>query len=227
MPPARPEHLLLTTASSAVTLAPKHEAAILLVLAGPTGTGKTTLCHRMVATHAGVERVVTCTTRTPRNGETDGVDYRFMQPAEFEQAVANGEFLEWARVHNSCYGTLKTSILNRLARSVDLVINIDVQGARTLRESAGNLDPLKNRLVTVFIMPQSMDDIHQRLIERGKDTPEQIERRMRTAQYEVEQWKHFDFCIWSGSREEDFLKVEAIWRAEKQRVMRLADQTGH
>ena len=158
------------------------------MIAGPTGTGKTTLCQRLVASHPEIERIVTCTTRPPRAREQHGVDYFFLSDAEFDEALANDEFLEWAQVHTSRYGTKKSAVFNRLAHDVDLVVNVDVQGARAYRQAFESHPTMRGRLVTVFIMPPDMETIYDRLLTREQDTKEQIERRMKTALYEIEQW---------------------------------------
>jgi guanylate kinase len=200
---------------------PKNVHGLLLLIAGPTGTGKTTLCQRLVATHKEIERVVTCTTRAAREGEEHGVDYYFLNNAEFDEALANDEFLEWAQVHTWRYGTKKSAIFNKLARNVDLVVNVDVQGARAYRQALESHSNMRARLVTVFIMPPDMETIYDRLLTRGQDSREQIERRMKTALYEVEQWVNQDYCIVTGTKEQDYSRLESIWRAEKCRVSRL------
>jgi len=204
-----------------MTPPPKQAHGLLLLIAGPTGTGKTTLCKRLVATHPEIERVVTCTTRAPREGEQHGVDYFFLSNAEFDAAQANDEFLEWAQVHTSRYGTRKGTVFNRLARNLDLVVNVDVQGAHAYRQAFETHTTMRGRLVTVFIMPPDMETIYDRLLTRGQDSGEQIERRMKTALYEVEQWPKHDYCIVTGTKDEDYARLESIWRAEKCRVSRL------
>ncbi len=200
---------------------PTEVCGILLLIAGPTGTGKTTLCKRLVATHPQVERVVTCTTRAPREDERNGVDYHFLSDAEFDAAVANDELLEWAHVHTARYGTRKSAVFNRLAHQVDLVVNVDVQGARAFRQAFESHSTMRGRLISVFIMPPDMETIYSRLVGRGQENREQIERRMKTALYEVEQWSQQDYCIVTGTKEQDYARLEAIWRAEKCRVSRL------
>jgi guanylate kinase len=204
-----------------MTPPPKEVHGLLILIAGPTGTGKTTLCRRLVAEHPEVQRIVTCTTRARREGEQPGVDYHFLSDAEFDAALADDEFLEWARVHTSRYGTKRSAVFNKLAHHIDLVINVDVQGARAFRQTFVGDSAMRGRLVSVFIMPPDMKTIQDRLLVRGQDTPAQIERRMKTALYEVEQWTQQDYCIVTGTKDEDYARLEGIWRAEKCRVVRL------
>ncbi len=207
-----------------MTPPPKEIRGLLLLIAGPTGTGKTTLCQRLVAEHPEVQRIVTCTTRAPREGERPGVDYHFLSDAEFDAALADDEFLEWAQVHSARSGTKRSAVFNKLAHHLDLVVNVDVQGARAFRQTLQGDSAMRGRLVSIFIMPPDMKTIHDRLVGRGQETTAQIERRMKTAVYEIEQWTQQDYCIVTGSRDEDYARLEGIWRAEKCRVARLRQE---
>lgn len=196
---------------------------LLLVVAGPAGSGKTTLCERLVRECPGMERVITSTTRAPRPGEVNGRDYLFLNDEEFDRLLAEGAFLEWARVHGKDrrYGTLRRSIVEKLAREVDLCMNIDVQGVANLRRAAAADPLLLRRLVTIFLMPPDLEELRRRLRARAQDDEREIERRMTTAMRELAEWEQYDFCIASRSRDEDFAALHAIFRAEKHRVARL------
>ena len=207
-----------------MTPPPKEVHGLLLIICGPTGTGKTTLRERLVVNHRGVEPIITCTTRPPRGREKHGVDYFFLSNEEFDAARANGEFLEWAGVHLWRYATKKSSIFARLERNIDLVVNVDVQGAQAYRQAFEEHAGMRSRLVTVFVMPPDMTTIYDRLLSRGQDSKEQIDSRMTTALYEVEQWTHFDYCIVTGSKDDDYARLESIWRAEQCLVDRLRKQ---
>jgi guanylate kinase len=204
-------------------LIPGGSPALLLVLAGPAGSGKTTLCKRLVDEVPGLERVVTSTTRAPRGDEVNGRDYYFFSDAEFDRLVAGGAFLEWARVHGADrrYGTLRKVIDEKLAAHIDLCMNVDVQGVASIRAAAGSDPGLEKRLVTVFIMPPSLDELRRRLLKRGTDNTAEIERRMETAQREMREWVAYDFCVRSGTEDEDFAAVRGILAAERNRVVRL------
>ncbi|MCH2615690.1 MAG: guanylate kinase [Opitutales bacterium] len=199
---------------------PENELAILLILSGPAGIGKTTLCDRVVDENGHLERVVTCTTRAPREGEIDGVDYYFFSDDQFDAKVEDGEFLEWDHVHTYRYGTLKSTIEAKLEDDVDLVMNIDVQGVASGQEAARNQPMIGQRLVTVFIMPASFDELKERLRGRGKDDELEISCRIESAEKEIEQWRSFDYLLRSKSKAEDFSAIASIWRAEKRRVAR-------
>jgi guanylate kinase len=183
---------------------------VLLVLAGPAGSGKSTLCDRLVAANMGFTRVVTSTTRSPRMGETHGIHYHFFTPAEFDTRVAAGEFLEWAWVHGDRrYGTLAASVLGPLLLGRDLVMSVDVQGVQSLRTIAAKNPFLKGAMTTVFIVVDH-DRLLSRMRERGKDDEAEIARRMETAEAELREASKFDYVIESRTRDEDFEALLAI-----------------
>jgi guanylate kinase len=191
--------------------------AVLLVLAGPAGSGKTTLCERMVREVPAFSRVITATTRPPRPGEENGVHYHFLSPEEFEARVNRGEFLEWAWVHRRHrYGTLRSAVLEPLNQGRSLIMNIDVQGVENLRRAAGANPLLADPLATVFI-EVSREELRRRMVERGQDGEAEIQRRLETAELELREAPKFDFRIPSRSRNEDFEELGRIWRAVQQR----------
>lgn len=200
---------------------PATAPALLLVISGPAGSGKSTLCERMVRQCPGMERVVTSTTRPPRAGEVDKKDYFFFSNEEFDQLVQENAFLEWARVHTNRYGTLRRVIEEKLSSNVDLCLNLDVQGVGSLKRAAAQDPLLAQRLVTVFLIPKNFAELQKRLISRGQDDAAEIERRLVTAKAEVKHSKEYDFCITSGSKEEDFAALRKIWEQEKKRTSRL------
>ncbi len=184
---------------------------VLLILAGPAGVGKSTLCDRLVAEMPGFERVVTATTRPPRTNEINGRDYHFLTEAEFDTRLAAGDFLEWAWVHRKYrYGTLKHAVLDRLPFT-NLAANVDVQGVRSIRAAAAHLPLLKARLVTIFVAPDSFDVLRERLQGRGPVSAEELERRLQSAELEMAERNSYDFVIHSGSKEQDFRALLAFW----------------
>lgn len=186
---------------------------VLLVIAGPAGSGKSTLCDRLVAEVPEFTRVVTTTTRGPREGEINGVHYHFFTPEEFERRVAAGEFLEWAQVHGSnrsrLYGTLKSSVIEPLAAGRSLVMSIDVQGVANLRRVSESEPRLQRALTTVFIRVDR-DRLVARMRARATDGEDEIARRMATAEAELREADKFDFIIDSHTRDEDFAALLAI-----------------
>lgn len=192
---------------------------LVFIVSGPAGSGKTTLCGRMLSELSPkIQRVITATTRPPRSGEVNGVDYYFLSDGKFEDAINQGKFYEHAKVHSYCYGILKQEIKDKLAQNIDLLINLDVQGAETLRRVAKEDPDLHNRVVSIFIMPLSVNVLNERLKTRGLDAHEEIERRLGVAQKEVKYWASYDYCIPTGTKEEDFAALLSIYDAEKLRV---------
>jgi guanylate kinase len=188
-------------------------APLLLVIAGPAGSGKSTLCDRLLKEERSFSRVVTTTTRPPRTGEINGVHYHFFSADEFRRRLAAGEFLEWARVHGDhedrLYGTLRSSVINPLEAGRNLVLNIDVQGVENFRRIARENATLRAALTTVFIVvdPARVAD---RMRRRGQDGEPEIARRLQTAEVELREAPKFDFRIESRSRDEDFAALLAI-----------------
>lgn len=194
---------------------------VLLVIAGPAGSGKSTLCDRLVAERAEFSRVVTTTTRPPRDGEINGVHYHFFAPAEFRRRVAAGEFLEWAQVHGNredrLYGTLRSSVLDPLAAGKNLVMSIDVQGVESLRRVARSDAQLRRAMTTIFIVVDH-DRLVARMRERAKDHDDEIARRLATAEAELREAPKFDERIESRTRDEDFAALISIVAAARTRA---------
>lgn len=192
---------------------------VLMIVAGPAGTGKTTLAERIVAEVPGVEKVVTATTRPARPGEVDGLDYHFFTEEEFDERLGRAEFLEWARVHGRHrYGTLRRSVQEKLAAGISLVMNVDVQGVRSIKEVAKSDPLIRPALVTVFVTPPDMVELRRRLEGRGHDGEDEIARRLGTATEEMQAVDIFDHVIVSASREEDFARLIAIWKKVHRRI---------
>lgn len=202
-------------ASSAESTPPPRQFrrhGILFVVSAPSGAGKSTLLYALRQTPDFVYSV-SCTTRAPRPGEIDGEDYHFIGIEEFERRLAAGEFLEHAQVHGNYYGTLRATVVEQLDAGVDVLIDIDVQGARTIREDTN--PSIQASVADIFIMPPSLEELRRRLTKRGTETPEQIEVRMQNAAREMEVWRDYRYTIISGSVEEDLQKFRAIMRAER------------
>lgn len=195
--------------------------ALLIIIAAPSGGGKTTLCQQLLAANAStMSRAITCTTRDPREGEQDGVDYYFLDAGTFLKRVQAGNFLEHATVYGNSYGTLKSEVLGKLRQGKDVLLNIDVQGAASIREQAETDPELKKALVTIFLTPPSLAILEQRLKKRGQDTAAVIKKRLAVARQEIAQWKHFDYLVISTTIAEDLRRTQAVVEAEKMRQCR-------
>ena len=191
---------------------------ILFVVSAPSGAGKTTLCNALRQTTDFVYSV-SCTTRAPRPGEIEGEDYYFLTKEEFARRVANGEFLEHANVHGHSYGTLRSTVINHLNQGVDVLLDIDIQGAASIRACTDA--QIVDALADVFIKPRDLDELRHRLLRRATETAEQIEIRLTNAAGEMKSWRHYRYVIISGSMEEDLEKFRAIMRAERYLSRRL------
>jgi len=196
------------------------KSSLLIVISAPSGGGKTALCQQLLAARPDMTRAVTCTTRAPRAGEKDGLDYYFFDPEEFQARVQAGQFLEHATVFGRSYGILRSELLDKLRLGRDVLLNIDVQGAATIRSRVQAEPELKPALVTVFLTPPSVRVLEERLKKRASDTAEEIERRLGVARKEIAQWSHFDYLLISSTIPEDLRRMLAIVEAEKMRATR-------
>jgi guanylate kinase len=193
--------------------------ALLVLISAPSGGGKTTLCHSLLTARPEMVRAVTCTTRPPRTGERDGVDYYFLDAESYRKRVESGEFIEHATVYGYGYGVLKAELLTKLRQGRDVLLNVDVQGAATIRAKAAEDPALKRALVMVFLTP-TLAELERRLKNRGTDSSDVIRKRLGVARQEIAQWKFFDYLLFSTGVEEDLRRMLAIWEAEKMRAAR-------
>jgi guanylate kinase len=176
------------------------------VITGPSGVGKGTLIRGLRERVPGLELSVSATTRKPRPGETDGVDYHFLDPEQFEKRVRAGEFVEHAAYSGNRYGTLRSELEQRLARGAGVVLEIEVQGARQVREAMPDA-------VAVFIAPPSGDALRARLVGRGTDSPEQVDERMRTAERELKAKDEFTHVVINDRLEDATEELAGIVRS--------------
>jgi guanylate kinase len=193
---------------------------LLVLLSAPSGGGKTTLQQQLLATRPDMARAITCTTREPRIGEQDGVDYYFLDAASFLKRVQAGNFLEHATVYGQSYGTLKSEVLGKLRQGKDVLLSVDVQGAAAIRARAEEDSELKRALVSVFLTPPSLTVLEARLKKRGTDSSTNIQKRLSVARQEIAQWKNFDYLLISASIDDDLRRMQAIIEAEKMRSAR-------
>jgi guanylate kinase len=184
---------------------------LLFVVSAPSGTGKTTVVERLVQLVPDLALSRSYTSRTSRPGETNGVDYNFVTRSRFEEMVAANEFLEWADVFGNLYGTCATDVERELARGCDIVLVIDVQGARQVRRRYANT-------VGVFVLPPSFEVLEQRLRGRSKDVEDAMQRRLRTARNEVAAFAEYDYVIINDELEACVDRLRAIVLAERARL---------
>jgi guanylate kinase len=185
---------------------------ILFVVSAPSGAGKSTLLNALRPT-ADFLYSVSCTTRAPRPGEVDGEDYFFLSREDFEARIAAGEFIEHAEVHGNFYGTPRASVLRNLDAGTDVLVDIDIQGAASIRRDGG--PQIASSLADVFIMPPTMDELRRRLLKRGTETEMQMTDRLERAAVEMQAWSEYRYTIITGSVEDDVRNFTAIMRAER------------
>jgi guanylate kinase len=193
---------------------------VLMVISAPSGGGKTTVCQHLLAANPRLVRAVTCTTRAPREGEQDGVDYHFLDPATFEDRVRARQFLEHAVVYGHRYGTLKSAVLDQLRQDRDVLLTVDVQGVDSIRRAAQDDPELQRALVTVFLTPPSLQELEVRLRHRGTDSEDECRKRLGVARQEIAQGRHFDYLIVSTTIAEDVRRAQMVLDVEKMRPQR-------
>jgi guanylate kinase len=206
-------------ASPNIEVAEAHMSlGTLYIVSAPSGAGKTSLVKALLQRLPGVVVSVSHTTRAPRPGEQNGVDYQFVDKAEFERLVEAEAFLEHARVFDNYYGTSRVAVSERLEAGEDVILEIDWQGARQVRDSAPHA-------VGVFILPPSLEALHQRLTARGQDSEEVIMRRMRDAVAEMEHYGEYDYLVFNDEFDVALGELEALFIAR--RLRREAQQQRH
>ena len=191
----------------------EERKSMLIVISGPSGVGKGTIYNRLLDNDPSLTFSVSVTTRGPRNGETDGVDYFFISEEKYQELVAQDAFLEHATVHGHSYGTLKSQIQEKMEKGYNVVLDIDPQGAKQVMAQWPDC-------VSIFLLPPSYDKLRQRLYGRNTDATEEIERRLKNAKGEIEQAGMYQYVVVNDDLEVAFSQVSAIVTAEKQRTSR-------
>jgi guanylate kinase len=188
---------------------------LLYIISSPSGAGKTTLARRLLASDSNIEMSVSVTTRAPRPGERDGIDYHFVDRDAFEMMKGRGDLLEWARVFDNHYGTPRTPVEQAIQAGKDVLFDIDWQGAQQLSEK------LKGDVVLVFVLPPSGDVLEDRLQSRAQDSAETVARRMAAASSEISHWAEYDYVIVNTDIEKSVAAAHAILAAERLKRDRL------
>lgn len=187
---------------------------VLIVISGPSGAGKGTICKALLEKHKDIHLSVSATTRDPRQGEVHGVNYYFLNKDEFLKKVEEDDFLEWAEVYGNCYGTPKSNVKELLDSGKDVILEIDIQGALKVKENT-------EEGVFIFILPPSMEELKQRIINRGSETPESLMRRFNSAYQEINYISKYNYAVVNDTVENAVSKIENILTAEKCRVDRI------
>jgi guanylate kinase len=198
--------------------APATRRGIIFIVSAPSGAGKTTLIGALRAKFPGMKMSVSCTTRARRSGEVDGRHYRFLSPPEFSAMKAKGEFAEWARVHDHLYGTPRRPLDECAAAGRDMLLDIDVQGARKIKRRYPNA-------VSIFVLPPSLSELGRRLAHRGTDDKDMIKRRLANARGEIQNILDYDYYVVNREVKSAVQLLSAIVEAERARTCRLNQST--
>jgi len=185
----------------------------LIVLSGPSGVGKSTLLKKVLGEFPDMRFSVSCTTRQPREGEVDGKSYYFISHEEFEERSRRGEFVEEARVFSNRYGTLKSEVLKHIRNGVDVVLDIDVQGAKQIRAAAAADPELARSAAFIMIVPPSLKELEARLLGRASETPEQLAQRIAGAASELSHFRVYDHVVVNQDLDRAAGELAAIFTA--------------
>ncbi len=191
----------------------REESGLVFVISAPSGAGKTTLVRRVMEQIPNLQFSISYTTRSPRANEREGVDYYFVSPSHFQKMVARGEFLEWAEVLGNQYGTAFASIKNLALKGIDLILDIDTQGAKKVMEKV-------DQAVLIYILPPSLEVLRERLVKRGLDSPEMIRYRLASARADIEEAHWYHYLIVNERIEDAIDKLKAIIIAERCRKLK-------
>ncbi|RMG57330.1 MAG: guanylate kinase [Deltaproteobacteria bacterium] len=183
----------------------------LIVISAPSGTGKTTVCRELVKRMEGLVLSTSYTTRPKKEGERDGIDYFFVSPERFDEMASKGEFLEWAEIYGWKYGTSRKVVEEKISRGVDVLLEIDVQGGRIVKEKFPDA-------VLIALFPPGRETLIQRLLKRGRDRSDEIEKRVAVARRELEVLLEYDYYIINENLDETISKAILIIEAQRQRV---------
>lgn len=188
-----------------------NQKGLLIIVSGPSGAGKGTLCKSLLKRDSSLIVSVSATTRSPRDGEVDGVSYHFYEKEDFLNRIEANGFLEYAKVYDNYYGTPKDFVIDHISRGENVLLEIDIQGAIQVKQKYPEG-------VFVFVLPPSMKTLRDRIVGRGSETPESLEKRMSCAMNEIESIRHYDYFVVNDQVEWATDQLQAILLAEKCRV---------
>jgi len=198
-------------------------SGVILVLSGPSGAGKSTACNVIIEEDNNLAFSVSCTTRQPREGEVDGVHYNFITKEVFLKKVDNNEFVEWAEVHGNYYGTLISEVLGKAKEGKDVLLDIDVQGARLMRKACESDAELASCVEYVFAAPPSFEELERRLRGRGTETDDSLQRRLTNAKGELEAWAEYEHLLMLDTPEQGQNDLRSLLTTLRNKSKRLTE----
>lgn len=184
-----------------------------IIISGPSGVGKSTVCSKVREQFPEMEFSISCTTRKPRPGEVDGVHYYYLSKEEFEKRISNGEFIEYARVFDNIYGTLASEVIDRVTNGKDVFLDIDVQGAIQIQQAAEKNELLKKVCEFILLAPPDFATLENRLRSRASDSEEQIEMRLAKARYELSFFRKYNYLVVNDNLDKAVADTVAVIRS--------------
>jgi guanylate kinase len=200
---------------------------VLLVVSGPSGAGKSSICARVRKEMPELRFSVSCTTRQPRKGEQHGKEYYFITRNEFEQKIAQNEFVEYAEVFGNFYGTLKSEVIKWIEQGDDVFLDIDIQGAIQIKQAAAQNELLRKCAQSIFIVPPNLQELERRLRGRNSDSEEQIQQRLAKAGYEIGFWREYDFVLVNDNLETAAAEMKSLIAMTRKATLRIKEGWFH
>ena len=197
---------------------------IALLVSGPSGSGKSSISREVMKRHPEVAFSISCTTRPPRSGERNGVDYHFLSVEDFRKKIEAGEFIEYAQVHGNFYGTLKSEVEKRVTQGIDVILDIDVQGAAKVHELCRESEIFRDAAEFVFVAPPSHAELERRLRGRGTDAEEVILKRLENSKLEISHWREYSYLLINDEFEEAVRKFDALLAAFRMSTKRWKEE---
>ena len=210
-----------------MTFEQSQRLGMLIVVSGASGTGKSTICGQVREDMPELGFSISCTTRQPRPGEKDGIDYYYISKDDFKERIGKGNFIEHAEVFSNYYGTLKSEVIDKIENGIDVFLDIDIQGALQIQEAAKN-DPVLGKCCEfIFIIPPSIPELEKRLRGRASDSEEQVLQRLAKAEHEISFWKKYDYLIVNDQLDNAIHEMESLIRALRLKTCRIKEDVCH